>query len=438
MILPAILNCPPKLLPVIKEFNNYGSFLLYGGRSSGKTHFVARFILYLSDVNKCNVLIGREVQVDTEISVYAIFKNLITEYKLNWRILADEFRHNSNGSTIRFTGLQNYKAESIKGGEKIDIIWVDEAQSISQLVLDNIIPTIIRNANAKMFFTMNRKTRNDPVYQSMSVDKDCLTIGINYLENPFNIEATIKKAASDKEFDERKYRHIWLGEPLSATDDYLFNFDKIHKAIGMDWWGDKVKNQRVIGFDLAAQGNDSCVASILDRETVQHWNLKEQIIWNEPDTMVSTGRIVDIIGRYKPEVAILDKGGLGKPIYDRLIELGIKIYGFEGQGSTDKSNVANARAEGYFTVKEFIDNGFLILPKNSKELTNELEKIKFKYQSNGRILIQNKIDMKRELGFSPDRADSLMMAIYGISRYLGRSEAAINNKIIRVSNRTRR
>ena len=44
--LPTILNIPPKLFPLIFDFNKYSLFLIEGGRGSAKTHSVGRFILY--------------------------------------------------------------------------------------------------------------------------------------------------------------------------------------------------------------------------------------------------------------------------------------------------------------------------------------------------------------------------------------------------------
>ena len=70
---PEMLKCPPKLYPVITEFNKYLYFLLEGGRGSGKTQVIARFILYIGEKRKIKVCCGREIQKSIENSVKSVF-----------------------------------------------------------------------------------------------------------------------------------------------------------------------------------------------------------------------------------------------------------------------------------------------------------------------------------------------------------------------------
>ena len=88
---------------------------------------------------------------------------------------------------------------------------------------------------------------------------------------------------------------------------------------------------------------------------------------------------------------------------------------FNGAGSSNRPNALNRRADGYLTLKDFIDNEWL---KISSDFTiSQLEYIKKSYKPNGQICIQSKKDMKSEQGESPDFADSLMMGIYAINYY---------------------
>ena len=59
---PEILNIPPKLFSFITKFNNYNYFLLEGGRASGKTQSVARFLLYIMEKRRVRICCGREIQ----------------------------------------------------------------------------------------------------------------------------------------------------------------------------------------------------------------------------------------------------------------------------------------------------------------------------------------------------------------------------------------
>lgn len=443
--LPEILNIPPKLYPIIFNLNDYMLFLLEGGRGSAKSHSVARLLLYLGEQKKLRIVCGREIQANIEESVYTLMKDLIDQYSLAYDVFAFKIKHKLTGTEINFKGFREQGNVSVKGLEGVDILWIDEAQSITKPTLDIIMPTM-RKEKVKVFFTMNRFLREDAVPDYAIGRPETLHIQINYFENPFCPKILKVQAEETKVRSERDYKHIWLGMPLQQADDYLFNFEKLHDAFDVEIFGDMpMERQRVLAFDFAAQGNDLCVGTVLDRMSNQHWKPVETIPWDEPDTMVSVGKIVNIMGQFKPDVSCIDIGGMGKPVYDRLLEVGIDIIPFDGGSnrSIDKKAYANNRALGYYTVKDWLDAGFLSFDREKdRELVKELEKIKMKYRSNGCRVIQAKVDMKKNLGYSPDYADSLMMAVWCATNHLGMASnnytaSGVMQKITRVTNHTR-
>ena len=420
--LPELLNIPPKMLPMVTRFNDYDILLAEGGRGSGKSHSIGRLILYLGEQKKLRVVCGREIATNIEESVYTLLKDLISEYNLAYDVMAFKIKHKFSGTEINFKGFREQGNVAVKGLEGVDILWIDEAQSITRHTLEVIMPTI-RKEKAKVFFSMNRFLREDAVPEYCIGRENVLHIHIDYFENPFCPLSLKVQAEEMKNKSERDYRHIWLGEPRAQADDFLFNFDKLHKSFDIKPFGEFPYRQRVLAFDFAAQGNDLCVGTVLDRASNQHWNLSERLPWDEPDTMVSVGKIVNYIGEFKPDVAILDIGGMGKPVYDRLMEVGVDVRPFDG-GSTvgiDKKVYGNIRAAGYYKLVEWFDSEFLCIDKNKDmEVIKELEKIKMKYRSNGVRMIQSKVDMKKELTYSPDNADSLMMAVWAATNFLGK------------------
>lgn len=426
--MPEILLMPPKLLRMVTDFNSFSMFLLEGGRGSAKSHSVARFLLYLGEQRKLRIVCGREIQANIEESVYTLLKDLISQYNLAYDVFAHKIVHKFSGTEFKFKGFREQGSVSVKGLEGVDILWIDEAQSITKMTMDIIMPTI-RAENARIFFTMNRFMRDDAVYDYCVGLPECLHIHIDYFENPYCPLSLKNKAELCRIKSERDYRHIWLGQPLATADDYLFNYDKLHESLSIKPFGDLFVKQRVMGIDFAAQGNDQCVATVLDRLSNQHWQVTDRTAWDEPDTTVSIGKIVTLIGTHKPQVTVLDIGGMGKPVFDRLIELKQNIIAYDG-GTTagvDQEHYGNLRAQSYFTLRDWFDSGFLCIDARDKEIIKQLEKIKMKYRSNGVRYIQAKVDMKKEMGYSPDDADSLNMAVWGACTQLGR--AATHNQL---------
>lgn len=180
-----------------------------------------------------------------------------------------------------------------------------------------------------------------------------------------------------------------------------------------------------MGIDFAAQGSDLSVATVLDRVSQTQWKVTVQEHWSEPDAMVSTGKIVNLLGQYRPTAAALDVGGMGYVVFNRLQELGVRINPFNGAEQQGvPAEYGNTRAWGYYTLNEYINNEWIIMDSPATE--KELLDIRFKYKSNGERLIVSKDEMRKQGIHSPDRADSLMMAVFCIKRFIGNGQTEMN------------
>lgn len=420
---PELLSIPPKLQDLLLKFNDYKIIIVEGGRGSAKTHTIGRMLLYIAQTRVVRIFCGREIQGTIEESVYALFIDIISKFNLAYRITKAQIKSMTSASTFRFKGFREQGSVNIKGIEGADIVWVDEAQAITKQTLDQLIPTL-RKSNCKFIFTLNRLFRDDAVMELTTRD-DCLHIHIDYFENPFCPVTLLDEAERCKLTSKREYNHIWLGQPASAGDEYIFDFDKLYASLTNKSYGELFFRQRVMGIDWAAQGNDLCVATILDRQSSQHFGLTEQIKWDEPNTTISTGKIIGLIADWKPDVIIIDIGGGGYNVYCDLIAAKIaNVYAFDGAANDGIGpRSLNKRADGYWNLKDWFEAGFLCIDERFRETLKQLEKIKQKFRTDGLRQAEEKVKMKSELGFSPDEADSIMMAVYGC-RYLGKTQAS--------------
>ena len=410
---PEMLKCPPKLYPVITEFNKYLYFLLEGGRGSGKTQVIARFILYIGEKRKIKVCCGREIQKSIENSVKSVFDGLILKNNLDWRVTDKEIFHRKTGSRIFFQGFREQGSVSIKGLDDVDILWIDEAQAITKNTLDIVVPTIIRKQNSKIIFTMNRYVRSDAVYKFCVGRDDCLHININYFDNPFLNEAMKHEAEVCKAKNIKDYEHIWLGYPLAQASDYLLSSDKVEYAANLEFNKETHPLNKVMSVDLSASGGDLCVAKLLEQKTMSGWEETQTVTWAEPDTDITKGKIINFYSIWKPDILIIDADGLGYPIWVSVKKTIDNALGFRGAAAAKNLACGNARADGYMALKEFIENAWLKL--RCENTIRQLEYIKRDYKPNGLTYIQNKKDIRKEQAESPDFADTLMMAVYAIT-----------------------
>jgi hypothetical protein len=134
---------------------------------------------------------------------------------------------------------------------------------------------------------------------------------------------------------------------------------------------------------------------------------------NNPDTMNFVSVIVDMYEKAerKPTQIYIDKVGIGKPVFDRLLEfrdISETIVGvMAGEKPQDDTNYFNRRAEMFWRLKEWLGVGEL-----EGNVWTDLLDIKYKVQSDRKIKIKSKDEMLKDGIMSPDVADALSFTFY--------------------------
>ena len=364
------------------------------------------------ETRRVRICCGREIQNSINESVRTVFLDLINEYNLIYKVQRDNLTHKHTGSKIFFKGFRQQGSVNIKGLEGVDILWIDEAQSITKPTLDIIIPTI-RKKNSVIIFTMNRFTRFDSVYNFCIKRPDCLHINICFFDNPF-IDLKIKKEAQiAKSTNINDYNHIWLGYPLENNNEYLIQSQYLDKAIEYDHKKDESYMNSVMSVDLSASGADLCVAKLFVQENETVWLEKTTVSWSEADTDITKGKIANLYSSWLPKLLIMDADGLGYPIWVSVKKIITDAIGFRGNKKAISKYSYNARSDGYLALKEYLEKGYLKL--SDKNTIRQLEYIKKIYRPNGLISIQDKKEIRKLHAESPDFADCTMMALYAIN-----------------------
>ena len=422
--LPEFLNIPPKLMPLITKFNDYGYFLPEGGRGGGKSQGIARWLLYLGEKYKLRICCGRETQNSIDESVYTILKDIISDYDLNYDVLASRITHRETGTRFIFKGFREQGKVNIKGLEGVDILWIDESQSVTKSTLDIIIPTI-RKEKSKVYFSMNRYKKNDPVYQEFSGRSDCLHIKINYMDNPFCPKKLIHEAEECKSKEDLgDYNHIWLGEPLEDADNFLFTYKELERTPHFEFLGynEASFGYRIGAFDIARMGSDRSAFVVIEQKGPMHWEEIYTEVWKKKDLAHTTGRIIDRIGKFKLDIAVVDGDGMGagpRDVADFFINKQIVEFR-ANKTSPDDINTktgqrrivrrhANLKSWCWHQVKDMIENEWLKI--NSSIVLDDLQNIAYDFKPNGERFIVSKEKMKKEGFQSPDAGDALMMAV---------------------------
>ena len=204
-----------------------------GGRGSGKSWGFARALILRCVEQKTRVLCTREIQKSIQQSVHQLLSDQIAALGLSavFEVLQTEIR-GPNGSCFYFSGLSDITAATLKSFEGIDVVWCEEAQSISDKSWKTLIPTI-RKEGSEIWVTYNPELESDPTHERFVINPPpgCVSVVMNYSDNPYFpkvLEAERAHAEATMKADD--YRHTWLGECKPAVEGAIY-FDAMSQAI---------------------------------------------------------------------------------------------------------------------------------------------------------------------------------------------------------------
>lgn len=162
----------------------------------------------------------------------------------------------------------------------------------------------------------------------------------------------------------------------------------------------------VIGVDPARFGDDR--TAIIRRHGRQAYGFKT---YSKIDTMEIVGIVNKIIEDEKPIKVFVDVGGLGAGVVDRLKELGhdkIVIGVNFGAKPLDAKRYSNKRCEMWGLMKDWLQDEPCQIP-DSDELHGDLCNVRYSIDSNSRLVLEKKSDMKKRGIRSSDGGDALAL-----------------------------
>lgn len=207
-----------------------------------------------------------------------------------------------------------------------------------------------------------------------------------------------------------------LAEFPEEGSDILIPLHLVDKALNKEfdeeeWVRRPVAN--VIGIDVARFGEDNTVLTAMD-----NYKVVDVDWYNGKDTMGTVGAaqaLMKKMGWTKQYTTfVVDDTGVGGGVSDRLSELGFNVIRVNfGEKSSDQEMYANLKAEIFWHIRQlFLDEKIQLIEKGNS--IAEIPTIRYNYRSSGQLEIISKAQMKKDGLKSPDFADSLALACWGI------------------------
>ena len=164
--------------------------------------------------------------------------------------------------------------------------------------------------------------------------------------------------------------------------------------------------QLIVGVDPARFGDDR--TAIAFRRTRKVTKIDT---YTKKDTMEVAGICSRILKNHAPTVMFVDVVGIGAGVVDRLRELGwsAKILPVNGgERASQEKHYLNRRAEMWGEMKRWFEDGPVQVPDDDA-FQADLQGPGFKFDSNQRLVLEKKEDMKKRGVRSPDMADAVAL-----------------------------
>ncbi|RUQ78348.1 PBSX family phage terminase large subunit, partial [Brucella abortus] len=211
----------------------YRHKVFHGGRGGAKSHsFAQELVLMGYERRDFRWLFAREIQKSLDASVKRLLEDKIKEAGLGpvneggngyYRITDRTITGGDGRTEFLFAGLRT-NPDSVKSMEGLDGAWVEEANKASQRSIDLLTPTV-RKPGSELWWSFNRLSVSDPVdkmFLGGTPPPRSLVRKVDWRDNPWFPEVLREEMEWDKARDRDKWLHVWEGEPVSRSEQRVF------------------------------------------------------------------------------------------------------------------------------------------------------------------------------------------------------------------------
>lgn len=222
------IELPPKLIPVFAGEAMYRG--AYGGRGSAKSRTFAKmaavFGLRFARANQPGVVVcGREFMNSLAESSLAEVKAAIASEP--WLAAAYEVgetyvRTRDKRIEFAFIGLR-HNLDSIKSKARIRLLWVDEAEPVSETAWTKAIPTV-REEGSEIWVTWNPERKKSATHKRFREDppEGAKIVELNWRDNPWFPAILNRTRLEDLAKRPDQYEHVWEGDFVTVVEGAYF------------------------------------------------------------------------------------------------------------------------------------------------------------------------------------------------------------------------
>jgi hypothetical protein len=281
------------------------------------------------------------------------------------------------------------------------LVIFDEASGIDDAIWAVTAGFFTENTPNRFWFAFSNPRRNTGYfYETFHSKRDFWNTKVVDARTVEGTDKAVYQQIIDEYGPDSAQAHVEVyGQFPSAGDDQFIGANTVDEAMKRVKYQD-LSAPIVIGVDPARFGADATVIAVR-----QGRDIVKIIRHRGDDTMTVVGYVIDAIEEYKPTLVVIDEGGLGAGIVDRLKEQRYKIKGINfGNKSKNPVMYGNMRAQMWGDMREWLKTASI---PHDRFLKTDLISPMMKPDSRGTIFLESKKDMKARGLASPDAADAI-------------------------------
>ena len=281
------------------------------------------------------------------------------------------------------------------------LVIFDEASGIDDAIWAVTAGFFTENTPNRFWFAFSNPRRNTGYfYETFHSKRNFWNTKVVDARTVEGTDKQVYQQIIDEYGPDSSQAHVEVyGQFPNAGDDQFIGAVVVDDAMKRE----KYKDQSapiVIGVDPARFGADATVIAVR-----QGRDIVKIIRHRGDDTMTVVGYVIEAIEEFKPALVVIDEGGLGAGIVDRLKEQRYKIKGVNfGNKAKNPIMYGNMRAQMWGDMREWLKTASI---PHDRFLKSDLISPMMKPDSRGTIFLESKKDMKARGLASPDAADAI-------------------------------
>ena len=195
----------------------------YSGRYATKSWSFAQALLVKGIQTPLRILCARETQKSIADSVHRLLSDQIIRLGIQQHYQVQKATISGTlGTEFFFAGLR-HNISNIKSIEGADIVWVEEAQTVSKASWDVLIPTI-RKAGSEIWVSFNPELATDDTYVRFVLNPPpgAMVAKLSWRDNPWFTQGMRIKMEHLRATDPDTYEHVYEGATKSTVEGAVY------------------------------------------------------------------------------------------------------------------------------------------------------------------------------------------------------------------------